>query len=89
MDTLMAAELTIPVYQLGILVIVVIFSLLLAKPKLGLIVTFLFVMYWGYWTNLKNIVGAPIHLDTFTLIYFGFGIAITLLALLGFFHRPA
>ncbi len=89
MDALMSAEMTVPVYQLAILVIIVIFSLLLAKPKLGLIVTFLFVMYWGYWSNLTTMVGAPLHFDVFTLLYFGFGIVITLLALLGFFHSPA
>ncbi|MEJ2587373.1 MAG: hypothetical protein P8165_07270 [Deltaproteobacteria bacterium] len=89
MDALMSADLSVPAYQLAILVIVVVFSLLLAKPKLGLIVTFLFVMYWGYWTNLKTMAGSPIQLDTFTLSYFGFGVVITLIALLGFFHRPA
>ncbi|MFO7984953.1 MAG: hypothetical protein R6U38_03750 [Desulfatiglandaceae bacterium] len=88
MDKVMSAELTVPGYQLGILVLIVIFSLLLAKPKLGLMVTILFVMYWGYWTNLETMVGAPIQFNTFTLIYFGFGVAVTLLALLGFFHRP-
>ena len=89
MDVLMSADLTVPAYQLAILLVVVVFSLLLAKPKLGLIVTFLFVMYWGYWTNLKAMVGSPIQFDTFTLIYFGFGVVITLIAFLGFFHRPA
>lgn len=89
MDTVMSAELTIPGYQLGILLIIAVFSLLLARPKLGVFVTFLFIMYWGYWINLKTMVGAPVQFNSFTLLYFGFGAALTLLALLGFFHRPA
>jgi hypothetical protein len=89
MDTVMSTQLTIPLYQLGLLVVIVTLALLLGRAKLGLIVTYLFGMYWVYWLNTAAILGSPVQLNLNTFIYFGSGIVITILALLGFFHRPA
>lgn len=88
MDMVMSTQLTVPLYQVGLLVIIVTFALLLGRAKAGVIATYVFTMYWGYWINLKAIIGSPIQFNLVTLIYFGFGIVITFLAFLGFFHRP-
>lgn len=81
----MTAELAVPVYQIGILLLASTLALLFGRLKLSLLINYLFTMYWGYILNRDAIFGNNIGgLEGFTAFYFGFGIVIALLASLGF-----
>ena len=90
METLYSMELTIPLYQVGLLLILVSLVLLLGRLKLALLVNYLFVFYWGYWLNKATIFGPGItQINSFTLGVYGFSALIFVLALIGFLHKPA
>ena len=90
METLYSMELTIPLYQVGLLLILVSLVLLLGRLKLALLVNYLFVFYWGYWLNKEAIFGPGItKINSFTLGVYGFSALIFVLALIGFLHKPA
>jgi len=53
-------------------------------------INYLFVLYWGYSLNREAVLGYGIpQLDLFTACYFGFGILIIILALIGFMNASA
>ena len=59
-------------------------ALLFGKVKLALLINYLFTLYWGYGINRDYLVGSGFqHVDGYTLLYFGFGLIIAALALLG------
>ena len=90
MEMLYSIELTIPLYQVGLLLILCSLVLLLGKVKLALLINYLFVLYWGYWLNKEAIFGPGItHINSFTLGVYGFSALIFILAIIGFLHRPA
>ena len=84
MEILYSTELAIPLYQVGLLLLLSSLALIAGKRQLALIINYLFVLYWGYWLNREAI--AP-QLDLFTACYFGFGILIIVLALIGFLNK--
>ena len=58
------------------------------RLKLALLVNYLFALYWGYVSNRELFVEAEIEkLNYFDAAYFGFGLAIVLLAAVGFMLR--
>ncbi len=79
-------ELSIPLGQVIIFVIINSFCLLLGKHKLGLLISYCFVMYWGFIFNhtyFINILGKT----TWGLsIYILSGVAMFILAVIGFFQ---
>jgi len=90
MEILYSTELTIPMYQVGLLLLLSSLALFAGKTKLALIINYLFVLYWGYWLNRQAILGdSLVQLDLFTACYFGFGIVIIILALIGFLNAAA
>ena len=88
MELLQSAELVVPLYQITILLAISTLVLLFRKIKLALMINYLFTLYWGYGVNRDYLIGHRIQeFNMFTLIYFGFGLIIVILALLGFFAR--
>ncbi len=85
MEILYSTELAIPLYQVGLLLLLSSLANFAGKMQLALIINYLFVLYWGYWLNRKAIVP---QLDLFTTCYFGFGVLILVLALIGFLKKP-
>ena len=73
-------ELSIPVMQIIMLLILSTLALLFGRKKLALLINFLFTMYWGYFLSIDqfNLTGS------YFTIYFGFGLLIVILALIGF-----
>ena len=87
MEMLYSTELAIPMYQVGVLLFLSSLALFAGKTKIALIINYLFVLYWGYWLNREAVLGYGIpQLDLFTICYFGFGILIIILALIGFLN---
>ena len=85
MDLIHSAELSIPILQIVLLLLLSTVALLFGKVKLALLVNYMFTMYWGYgfgWEYLKN--SGFANLDYFTYIYFGFGFVIVAMAIIGF-----
>ncbi len=89
MEMLFAKELTIPLYQAGLLLLLCTLVLFLGRVKLALLINYLFVFYWGYWLNKEAIFGPGItQINSFTLGVYGFSALIFILALIGFLHKP-
>ena len=83
-------ELTIPLYQVGLLLLLSSVTFFLGKARLALLINYLFVFYWGYWLNKEAIFGPGItQINSFTLGVYGFSALIFILALIGFLHKPA
>ncbi|MDI6797255.1 MAG: hypothetical protein QMD09_09930 [Desulfatibacillaceae bacterium] len=79
-------ELAVPLYQIGLLLFASTLALLFGRVRMALVVNYLFTLYWGYVLNREIFVGQGLeHLSAFTVAYFGFGVVIVLLAVLGFF----
>ena len=90
METIYSIELTIPLYQVGVLLLLGTVAFFLGRVKLALLINYLFVFYWGYWLNKAAIFGPGItQINSFTLGVYGFSALIFILALIGFLHKPA
>ena len=85
MDILYSTELAIPMYQVGLLLVLSTLGLLFGRVRLALLINFIFTMYWGYWINREQVIGTGIpEIDTFTIGYFGFGLLIIVFVVVGF-----
>ena len=83
-----SAEITIPLSQLLLLLVFSTVSLLFRKVKLALLINYMYTLYWGYFLNRD--LAADLMGESYTLayVYFGLGIGITILAMVGFIsHR--
>ena len=81
MDLFYSAKITIPFSQIALLLMISTLALLFGRVKLALLVTYVFVPYWGFLANEGFVTGSILN----TVSYFGFGLLITVLALIGFF----
>jgi uncharacterized membrane protein len=86
MEFFFSTQLTVPVTQVMMLLAFTTIALLFGKTKLALIVNYLFVLHWGFVFN-GNLLGFPEQISTYTITYFGFGLGIVVLALIGFLAR--
>jgi hypothetical protein len=85
MEFFHAAELTIPVFQIALLLLLSTVALLFGRVKLALLINYSFTLYWGYGVNASYLIGSGFrNVDTYTLVYFGFGLCIVALAVIGF-----
>ena len=90
MEMLFAKELTIPLYQVGLLLLMGSLLLCLGRVKLGMFINFLFMFYWGYWLNKEAIFEPGVtSINSFTLGVYGFSALMFILALIGFLNKPA
>ncbi len=90
MERLYSIELTIPFYEVGLLLLLSTLVFFLGRVKLAILINYLFVFYWGYWVNKEAIFGPGItQINSFTLGVYGFSALIFIFALIGFLHRPA
>ena len=88
METFFLAQLTIPLFDLTLLLAFSTLALLLGRVKLALLINYLFALYWGYIFNREIFVGSDLEkLNHFSVFYFGFGLIIVVLALVGFLAR--
>ena len=90
MEIFFAKELTIPLYQVGLLLLLGTVAFFLGRVKLAMFINYLFVFYWGYWLNKEVIFGPGIpSINSFTLGVYGFSALMFILALIGFLNKPA
>ena len=83
-----STELSIPVIQVALLLIVSTLSLLFGRVKLALLTNYVFAFYWGYIQNREQLIGTGFEkMNYFNIFYFGFGLVIVVLAMVGFMVR--
>ena len=85
MEFFYSTELAVPISQITLLLVFSTLALLFGRAKLALIINYVFTLYWGYGFNREQLMGSGIEkIDYFTPFYFGFGLLIVILALIGF-----
>ncbi len=89
MNFLFEMEFCAPVYQIALLLVLSTTFLLLGKAKIGLLVSYVFILYWGYVLDREYLLEHGMSkAEYFPWVYFGFGFLILSFALFGFFtHR--
>jgi len=88
MDYLHSTQMTIPVFEVVVLLAISTVVLLFGRTKLALLINYLFTLRWGYFSFTKTMFGSEIYFpdSTFLLCYFTFGFLVALLAGIGFFY---
>jgi hypothetical protein len=88
MDTLYSTNLSIPLIQIALLLIMSTAALIFGRIKLALIFNYFFILYWSYILNMDAIreTGQAVT-SKFTILYFGFGFIVVMLTLVGFFSH--
>ena len=90
METLFSTELTIPLYQLALVLLFGAGLLCFGRVKLGMLANLLFMFYWGYWLNRDVIFGPGITaISAYNFCVYGFSALVCALAIIGFFHDPS
>jgi hypothetical protein len=85
MELFYQKELTIPLFQIVLLLLLSTVALLFGKVKLALLINYFFTLYWGYGLNTEYLMGSGmVNLNSYTIFYFGFGLCIVVFALVGF-----
>jgi hypothetical protein len=82
MEIFSMTEISIPITQMILLLLLSTGALFFGKLKLALLINYLFTLYWGYGINRDFLVGSGFeHLSGFTMLYVGFGLIIAAVAL--------
>jgi len=85
MESLFEGAISVPMYQITFLLVVMTVSLLFGYLKLGLLLCYVFVFYWGNIFNISAIIGsADPNTSSVSFLFIGFGLIIAFLAMLGF-----
>jgi hypothetical protein len=88
MEFFHTTELAIPLFQVVLLLVLSTLALLFGRIKLALLFNYLFTLYWGYILNREHLLGSNLErIGHFSALYFGFGLVIVFLALVGFLAR--
>ena len=83
MEIFSMTEISIPVTQMVLLLLLSTGALFFGKLKLALLINYFFTLYWGYGINRDFLVGSGFqHLSGFTILYVGFGLIIAAVALI-------
>jgi len=84
MDFFLMKEICIPVAQIVLLLLLSTGALFMGRVKLALFFNYLFTLYWGYGINRDYLLGLGFQdISGYTVVYFGFGVIVALLALVG------
>ena len=84
MDFFYSTELAIPISQMILLLFSSTLTLLFGRVRLALMINYLFTLYWGYLYQKNVLFEASLQSVLYLYIYFGFGILIALIAIVGF-----
>ena len=86
MDLTYTTPITIPLFEIMLLMLLTTLTLLFGRLKLGLLINYCFTIYWGYVLNMHLFTDkGGMLLNTFTYMYLGFGFIVLLLTILGFY----
>ncbi|MBU2055253.1 MAG: hypothetical protein KJ936_13130 [Proteobacteria bacterium] len=83
-----STQLAVPLSHVVLLLILSTGALLFGRIKLAMIINYCFTLYWGFIFNIDLFsTEGLLKLNAYTLLYFGFGLIILILALIGLLHR--
>lgn len=85
MEFFRATELVVPLAQMLLLLMLSTICLFLRRIKLGLLVNYIFVLYWGFLCNQDFLARYTSRSLLLTIIYFGLGMALIIIAVISFF----
>lgn len=88
LDFFTETEIVIPVTQIVLYLSISTLVLLFGRAKLALMTNYLFVLYWGYLCNLELYTELFQDMEYIIYVYFGFGIAVAVLSVVGFIWHP-
>ena len=81
-------ELAVPLFQIIVLMLFSTMALLFGKVRIALIINYVFTFYWAYIFNRDYLMSLGLNkFDSYTLIYFLFGLIIILVAMVGFLFQ--
>mgnify|MGYP000950505249 CR=1 FL=1 len=84
MDPLSATHLSVPIFQICLLLLLSTLALVFGRIKLALLTNYCFTLYWGYILSIDAFMEQELFsFNTFTFTYFGFGLVIVFLAMIG------
>ena len=87
MEFFYSTELYVPIFQIALVLSLSTLALLFGRAKLALLINYLFTMNWGYLANREYLLGSGLEkLNYYTAAYFGIGLLVALLALIGFIY---
>jgi hypothetical protein len=84
MDFFYSTELAIPISQMILLLFSSTLALLFGRVRLALMINYLFTLYWGYLYQKDVLFEASLQSIIYLYFYFGFGIFIAFIAIVGF-----
>lgn len=84
LEFLYMAEISIPVIQIVALLVLSTLVLFFGKVKIALMINYIFALYWGFFLNRDLLKEMAAESQTLMMVYFGLGIAVVILAALGF-----
>ena len=85
MDFFFSTKISIPLFQILLLLIFSTTVLLYGKVRLALVINYIFTLYWGYVFNREYLRGFGYYkIDAYSLVYLAFGLVIVLLVFVGF-----
>ena len=88
MEIFFTTELGVPLFQIIILLLFSTIALLFGKVRVALTVNYVFTFYWAYFFNRERLLDMGMDsFDTYTFIYFIFGLIIILVAVVGFLFQ--
>jgi len=88
LDFLLNANLSIPMVQIILLMLMSTVSLLFGKLKLALLINYLFTLHWAYISNRENLMELGFeNFQLISVIYFIFGLGIVLVASFAFMFQ--
>jgi hypothetical protein len=89
MEIFSMTEISIPITQIVLLLLLSTGALFFGKLKLALLINYLFTLYWGYGINRDSLADSGFqHLSGFTILYVGFGLVIVAVALVSLVSEP-
>ncbi|HOV89884.1 MAG TPA: hypothetical protein PKW07_04145 [Syntrophorhabdaceae bacterium] len=86
-EFLTAKEFSVPVWEVIILVVINSICLLLGKHRLGLIVSYLFVFYWGFVINKGYFIDSLGNMTWGVYVYAISGVLMVVITVIGFFVK--
>lgn len=85
MESILANEMSVPLYQIMFLLVIMTVALLFGYLRLGMFFSYVFTFYWGNIFNVRSIFNNvdPVS-STLSFMFVGFGLIIIFLAMVGF-----
>jgi hypothetical protein len=83
MQIITSTQLAVPSLQLVLLLILSTLALLIGRLRLALFINYCFTLYWGFLLNIDLFIGPGATMSGYTIVYFGIGVLVIMLVLLG------